>query len=38
MEKGKFATVISCIDGRVQSPVAEWMKIQSPSRDLIKHC
>lgn len=26
MEKGKFATVISCIDGRVQSPIAEWMK------------
>lgn len=26
MEKGKFATVISCIDGHVQSPVAEWMK------------
>lgn len=24
--KGTFATAINCIDGRVQKPVAEWMK------------
>ena len=26
MEKIRFATVINCIDGRIQKPVAEWMK------------
>jgi len=26
MGKGKFATAINCIDGRVQYPMLEWMK------------
>lgn len=25
MEKGKFVTVINCMDGRVQRPVSDWM-------------
>jgi len=25
----KFATAINCIDGRVQAPVAEWMKLHA---------
>lgn len=27
MPKHKFATAITCIDGRVQQPVADWMKL-----------
>jgi carbonic anhydrase len=26
MTEGKFATVITCMDGRVQEPVSSWMK------------
>ena len=26
MPKGRFGTVITCIDGRVQEPVAEWLR------------
>ena len=26
MAEGKFATVITCMDGRVQEPVSSWMK------------
>lgn len=26
MTEGKFATSVSCIDGRVQTPLAEWIK------------
>jgi len=26
MKEGKFATVITCMDGRVQEPVSTWMK------------
>ncbi|MBI4216643.1 MAG: hypothetical protein HY687_04560 [Chloroflexi bacterium] len=25
-QRGRFATAINCIDGRVQGPVLEWMK------------
>jgi len=28
MAVGTFATAINCIDGRVQRPVSEWMRIQ----------
>ncbi len=28
MAAGTFATVVNCIDGRVQRPVSEWMRIQ----------
>ena len=28
MASGKFATAINCIDGRVQRPVAEWVRIR----------
>ena len=28
MASGKFATAINCIDGRVQRPVAEWIRIR----------
>ena len=28
MAKGKFGTALNCMDGRVQSPVIEWMKKQ----------
>jgi hypothetical protein len=28
MSHGKFGTAINCIDGRVQFPVANWMKMQ----------
>lgn len=27
MWTGDFATAISCIDGRIQAPVADWLKI-----------
>ena len=27
MMRGKFATAINCIDGRVQTPVLDWMKL-----------
>ena len=27
MPRHKFATAITCIDGRVQQPVADWMKL-----------
>ncbi|MGO8950973.1 MAG: carbonic anhydrase [Ktedonobacterales bacterium] len=27
MAEGTFATAINCMDGRVQSPVADWVKI-----------
>jgi hypothetical protein len=27
MAEGTFATVINCMDGRVQNPVADWVKI-----------
>ncbi|MEO7000427.1 MAG: carbonic anhydrase, partial [Ktedonobacterales bacterium] len=27
MATGTFGTAINCIDGRVQAPVAEWLKI-----------
>jgi carbonic anhydrase len=27
MPQHKFATAITCIDGRVQQPVADWMKL-----------
>src|SRR5262244_3596388 len=27
MAHGAFATAINCIDGRAQSPVADWLKI-----------
>jgi len=26
MSKGKFATSVSCIDGRIQFPLAKWIK------------
>ena len=26
MSEGKFATSISCIDGRIQLPLAKWIK------------
>jgi hypothetical protein len=26
MPKGRFGTVITCIDGRVQEPVADWLR------------
>lgn len=29
MPKNKFATAITCIDGRVQQPVADWMKLHN---------
>ena len=28
MDDGEFATAITCMDGRVQAPVSEWMKQQ----------
>ena len=28
MAVGTFATAINCIDGRVQRPVSEWMRVQ----------
>lgn len=28
MASGKYATAINCIDGRVQRPVAEWIRIR----------
>lgn len=28
MAAGKFATAINCIDGRVQRPVSEWMRLE----------
>jgi hypothetical protein len=28
MALGTFATAINCIDGRVQRPVSEWMRVQ----------
>ena len=27
MNRNKFATAITCIDGRVQQPIADWMKL-----------
>ncbi len=27
MTQNKFATAITCIDGRVQQPIADWMKL-----------
>lgn len=27
LTRNKFATAITCIDGRVQQPVADWMKL-----------
>src|SRR5262249_33557428 len=32
MTHGTFATAICCIDGRVQSPVADWLKINGSVR------
>lgn len=29
MLRHKFATAITCIDGRVQQPVADWMKLHT---------
>ena len=29
MPNHKFATAITCIDGRVQQPVADWMKLHT---------
>ena len=29
MPRHKFATAITCIDGRVQQPVADWMKLHA---------
>lgn len=29
MPSHKFATAITCIDGRVQQPVADWMKLNT---------
>ena len=29
MPSHKFATAITCIDGRVQQPVADWMKLHT---------
>ena len=29
MPRHKFATAITCIDGRVQQPVADWMKLNT---------
>jgi carbonic anhydrase len=29
MPRNKFATAITCIDGRVQQPVADWMKLNT---------
>ena len=29
MLRHKFATAITCIDGRVQQPVADWMKLNT---------
>ena len=29
MTRHKFATAITCIDGRVQQPVADWMKLNT---------
>ena len=29
MPRHKFATAITCIDGRVQQPVADWMKLHT---------
>lgn len=29
MPRDKFATAITCIDGRVQQPVADWMKLHT---------
>jgi len=26
MSEGKFATSVSCIDGRIQIPLAKWIK------------
>lgn len=26
MERARFATAVNCIDGRVQTPVTDWMK------------
>ena len=28
MSHGKFGTAINCLDGRVQLPVSNWMKMQ----------
>jgi len=28
MSRNRFATAITCIDGRVQQPIADWMKLQ----------
>ena len=28
MPRHKFATAITCIDGRVQQPITDWMKFQ----------
>lgn len=37
MSKGKFATVISCIDGRIQKPVIDWvcLRLNVDYADLI---
>ncbi len=29
MPRNKFATAITCIDGRVQQPIADWMKLNA---------
>ena len=29
MPQNKFATAITCIDGRVQQPIADWMKLNA---------
>jgi Putative carbonic anhydrase len=28
MGEGKFGTAINCMDGRVQEPVINWMKVR----------
>lgn len=29
MSRNRFATAITCIDGRVQQPIADWMKLNT---------
>lgn len=29
MSRNKFATAITCIDGRVQQPIVDWMKLHT---------
>jgi len=29
MPREKFATAITCIDGRVQQPISDWMKLHT---------